>query len=444
MTYDVALMPEQHEDSDLLAQGAKFVFSEAGTGKTLTALEGVRKLEAKRGLVVAPTNAVMMWEDWLTNWTGARVQRVKTGSDKLDFAADWFVMSSGMAYKNIGAAVRQHLAAEQATSGGNSVGIIDEAHDLKTATTKRTKAVYGPVLDGRGGLLGSVTHPMILTGTPIMRHNDDLFPHLKFCYPDVLKAIGLNTLTAFRNEFTVQQMRKFHPRQQPQLTVVASRNNAKLQDILYNECGTIRRMFNDMEASLPELTTRTVFTPIGKLTEDLNAYTMEAILLALAKEDPIVMEAWQELGLAKAASSVEYIAAQDHAVLVGVWHTELGNILEHELLKRKKRVARVTGAVTSQRREQIRLDFNAGKYDVLVGQMRAMNTSWNLQEHGRHVIMAEDHWSPTIIEQFYKRVYRLGQRHNTQLDFLKSDHPIDRALVFSRTRKEVSHKEVLR
>jgi SNF2 family DNA or RNA helicase len=120
-------------------------------------------------------------------------------------------------------------------------------------------------------------------------------------------------------------------------------------------------------------------------------------------------------------------------VLIGVWHSSVGQAYQDELTKAGLKVHRVYGATSDDDRQRTKDLFNAGDIDVIVGQMQAMGVSWNLQQSSHRVIIAQDHFSPSVIEQFYKRVYRKGQTKHTHLDYLTSDHPLDR--VIERLRK---------
>jgi len=75
--------------------------------------------------------------------------------------------------------------------------------------------------------------------------------------------------------------------------------------------------------------------------------------------------------------------------------------------------------------------------------MQAMGVSWNLQTLSNRIVIAQDHYSPGVIEQFYKRVYRKGQQRTTYLDFLTSNHPLDRVIAKMRAQREASQRRAL-
>jgi len=177
-------LPTQIEDADFLVrQRRACLFSEPGTGKTLTALEAWNKVGG-RLVVVAPPIALGMWAKNIEDHCGKRVQRIKSGKDKIDDKADAFVMSYAMAGKFF---------------LQPNVLVLDEADALKTLSSERTKAVFGVRCKITQCLAYGVPYVWFLTGTPIRRYADDLYPVLQALWPDHLqKYFGISSHTARR------------------------------------------------------------------------------------------------------------------------------------------------------------------------------------------------------------------------------------------------------
>jgi SNF2 family DNA or RNA helicase len=108
----------------------------------------------------------------------------------------------------------------------------------------------------------------------------------------------------------------------------------------------------------------------------------------------------------------------------------------------KKKVVKVSGQTSDKDKIEIRNRFNAGDIDVLVGQIRAMGTSWNIQEACSQVVIAESVPSFALIEQFYKRVYRFGQTSPCQVDIVLSETVIDEAFDGVSIKKEQSNDKI--
>ena len=250
----------------------------------------------------------------------------------------------------------------------------------------------------------------------------------------------------FRSKFCVVQMKRYHPRAQPKLVVVASKNQEELNELVFDKIGALDRVLTKVKENMPPITYRNLVVPIERNAEldgYLKGMTDEDIERALTAETSGMSKAAHTLGLLKSAYVAEYVAEQNHSVVVGFWHRAVGETIADYLHTQNIRVDVVNGSTSAEKREVMRVAFNSGRLQVLVGQMGAMGTSWNLQEHGCHVVIAEDNFSPGVIKQFVHRVWRMGQKSHVQVDFLMADNPIDEAIARVRTRKAKSNLEVM-
>ena len=434
------LLPHQEIDAALIAAGDDLPnFSGAGTGKTLTTLEAIKLARFNGGLIIAPSIALPMWKEEIENYLGATARILKTGQSPFG-GEDFLIASYGIAAAK--------MMNRRLYNRDSDVLVLDEAHYAKNRDSARTRALFGPSGSGVGGLFESAKQCWTLTGTPIMKHADDLWSQLRATQPNALRKYNVLHYEQFVKRYCITQMRQFHPRARPKLTVVSSTRTAELNDMLYNEIKAIRRTMDDVEGDMPPLTYRTITIPI-KLDRALNDATRgkseEAIIAALTGEDVVMAKAWRAIGEAKLQGCIEYVldTATQGPALVGYWHTDTGNVLEEELRSCGLTVMRVMGGMSMDAKERVRLAFNAGTVDVLVGQISSMNVSWNLQKTGNRVIILEDHFSPGLIEQFIKRVWRYGQKNHVQVDFIKADHPLDAAFTKVRSIKQVKADEVL-
>jgi SNF2 family DNA or RNA helicase len=432
------LLPTQIVDSNSMAlNGHALNYSKPGTGKTLTAINTCELVGIKSGVVVAPPIALTMWGEVLTEQLGVKVSVLRSGGAPIMGESAWVVttyaLASGPQWEALYAHAHDNL--------DNTALILDEAHSVKSRSSKRTKGIFGEDYNGRGGLCEVFDRVYSLTGTPILRHNDDLWTQLRYTKPEVLAQYGVLTYERFVAQYCHMQVRQFHPRQRPQRVVTGSKNQEEL-NMLLKDCGMIRRTVEEVAEFMPPITIRNL--DLGKGPIKVPKLTEAQIMAGLAKEDEALMKVWREMGMAKVDDAVDYIeeAALQGPVLVGYWFTDTGKALETKL-HRDLTVARVSGATSAVERDKIEKAFNSGAIDVLVGQMSAMNTSWNLQKTSSHVIIVEDHFSGAVVEQFYKRVYRMGQGNHTQLDFLKYSNPLDKAISRLRAQKDESAAKVL-
>lgn len=433
------LLPQQIEGAKRLASGNDIPnYSEAGTGKTLTTLEAVRRTKIDRGLIIAPPIALPMWKAEIERFLGADVEILKTGKSPLK-GKDFYVCSYNIAMSP------QMLP--RLMERDNGVLVNDEAHYLKSLTAKRTIAMFGHSMSGKGGLFETSSQYWPLTGTPIARYPDDLWSQLRAPFGDVLREHGVQNYEAFQRKFCIMKLKQYHPRQPAKWEAVSGQNESLLNKILYQEIGALRYTMDEVAAHMPPLTFRDIHFSI-KRDPDLESAMADVDLQNLAQFDnpetnSAANVAWHILGRLKAKQVAEYASDErvHGPILIGYWHTDVGDIIMEAL--KGHDVGRVMGGTSSDRKEEIRVAFNSGNLDFIVGQMSAMNVSWNLQECGNRVVLAENLPSPFLLEQFVKRVWRFGQKQHVQVDIGMSDHPLDKVFSEIRARKAATASVVL-
>lgn len=411
-------------------------YSLPGTGKTLTTIGAMEKMGFFRGLIIAPPIALPMWSRELERELDVTTKIVTTG--KFNFAAnpaDFYIMSYGMATAHEEAIRRLHME--------DCALVLDESHALKTFDSKRTMAVMGPLCNGEHGIVEHFDYVFSLTGTPIERHSDDMWSQLRALKPEEFQTDGVLSLKDFRNKYTRQQMKSYHPRQKPKLTVVGSQNEEQLNRLIYEEIGAIRRTLDDVTAFMPPVTFREIAVDtapspeLGKLISNMSVSNIAAHLVT---GDAVMAKARRLLGISKLASVLDYCVEQaiHGPLLVGYIHTDFGKALTEALAVLGIVADRIGGDTSQYDREAIVSDFNSGRIRVVVGQIAAMGVSLNLQAGSHHVIIAEDDWSAAKIEQFYGRVWRLGQTSHVQVDFCTAESKMDQAIGYLREAKGAS------
>ena len=436
------LLPTQIEDAAYLADSPRLrgsMFSAPGTGKTLTALAAVERLDLSgTWAVIAPPIALRMWAQNIESYLGVKAQVLRSSSDKIDRFADFYVTTYGLA------GAFPHLR--------NCVGgIADEADALKTLSSQRTKAIYGNKASGKNCLIENMDAFFPLTGTPIRRYADDLYPWFKALHPAVLKREGLGTLKAYQEAFCVTQMRRFHPRMPMKATVIGNKNEALLKSLIYGQGGMMprpalakRRTIHDVSAFMPDLTEREIsvgFEDSQELREASNLVDYEE------GNEAIMAKARRLLGLAKADACAGYIldvvADERVPVLVLYWHRAVQEYLRAAFEKEGLRVAVIDGATSTSDREKYEDRFNAGSLDILLGQIQSMGVSLNLQKGSNRAVFVERDWSPSSQEQGYKRLWRLGQEQKVMVDYCLADHPIEEAVTNVNARKQKSNDRII-
>lgn len=430
------LLPTQIEDAAYLAASPSgnrgSLFSEPGTGKTLTVLEAARLLKPKRGLIVAPPIALRMWKTNIEDYLGAKAQVIRSGKDVVDYTADFHVITYAM-------------ASEFPELKGADVLALDEADALKTLSSVRTKAIYGTRASGNNCLIHKAGAVFPMTGTPIRRYADDLYPWMKALHPRVTRAYGLTTLEKFQEAFCFSQMRRYNMRMPAKRVVIGNRNEERLRAIIENERLAVRRTMEDVAPYMPELRERV----IGVGYEDSQALReASAMLVDEPDQEATMTTARRLLGIAKAKDCADYLLDcnddKQGPILVLFWHKEVRQAVIDLLMKEDLfNIRTIDGSTPTRLREQYEDEFNNGSVDFLFGQIQSMGVALNLQRGSNRAVFIERDWSPSSQEQGYKRIWRLGQKAKVLVDYCIADHPIDEAVTMVNERKLKSNKTIL-
>ena len=439
------LLPHQLEDAQFLASKA-FAgnFSGMGSGKTLTALEAfrlARQLVTDQVIIVGPPISLHMWAaEFEAYFPGDHAQILKTGKTKIDGSATAIVVSYDIARRR----------ADELSALGARVLICDESHALKNPKGKTAKALLGS-----GGLASNVSHAWMLTGTPTTRWNDDLYTFL--CRADLAglkQRVGGTSLDRFRLRYCVTQAKKFSARQRfPTITTVGNRNTDDLNDWLFDGGLAVRRELKDVWAAMPPLTINSLLIPLNaspELREALKAMagqTQRQVEEGIAKNDENLATIRRMIGLAKIPAAAAEISDRAEsgagALLVGAWHTDVIDGLVADLQGRGLRVASLDGRTSAQAKQALQDEFNGGGLDVLVGQIKAMGVSLNLQHGGNRIICVEEDWSPSVQDQFYARLHRIGQTDHVHVDILRGDNKLEEAVARISNTKRREHSRLM-
>lgn len=443
----ITLFPHQERGAAFLAEspGTKGLFFGMGTGKTLTAIYAARRTGFARAVVVGPPISLPMWvdecEEHMKALPGgaprdAKVQLLKTGKTPIEQGADVLVVSWTIATTRA-AELRDWLAADPL---GEGILILDEAHALKSVKAKRTKAIYG-----KDGLADGAAYVWALTGTPITRWNDDMFPFL--CRADLqgLKDMcGGVAQEKFLLRYTIRQKRQFPGARWPVEMVIGNRNTEELADWVYgNDGGEVLAMRVDLKEvfeNMPPLThrrytvdldTKAMGTEMVAAMKDLEKRSIADIRKGLQSKEPALATVRRAMGMGMVKAAVAEISERIESgqnVLVGAWHTDVIDALVAALNSKGYSLGVIDGRGTSVNKQSVQDDWNAGKLNAVVAQIAAAGVSLNLQHGGTQIIVVEEDWSPSIMDQFYARLWRYGQEQHVHVDTLTTDRKLSKAL----------------
>lgn len=432
------LFQEQVEDALKMAQGSDIPnFSEAGTGKTLSAIGAIEAAGLQSGLIICPKIALRQWEDALTYELGARVQRIVHKSDEMDKLADFVVTSWGMVADT----------KDKLMSRNYGALIPDEAHKARTRDAQRTQAVYGPKCDGKDSLMEVAQQCWPLTGTPIERYADDLWPLMRSMHPEVLYKFGCLDFDTFQHMFTVT--RTIEVRGEIITRTVRNQNEKLLSSLLYKHVGAIRRTLAEVEPHMPPAlflsveVDHKINSELKTLLANIQEYRDAHADDPHGSNDPFTARARSVLALAKAPGVVEYVLEAYRRVpaLIGFWHTDAGAAICDGLTRAGKTAAIIDGGTSVDYREHIKQGFAAGRIQYIVGQIAAMGEAMDGLQHAcNHAVLAEPDYSGAKLLQFYRRLQRRGQKHPVNVDLLIGKTELDeRAYSTARRKLEGAH-----
>lgn len=437
MTFE--LFPHQKRGVEFLA-ARKFagLFFGMGTGKTLTSIYAFKKTGAQTLLVIAPPIALPMWAETITEHTGIEAKILKTGTTRIrDERA--LVVSYQIATNR-----RDELADWVARTG--AVVICDESHALKSHKAQRTKAVLG-----KGGIVYGASHAWMLTGTPITRWNDDMYPFL--CRADLeglRNRCGGITHDRFAFRYTVRQIRQFPGARWPKEMVVGNQNTIELGQWVYDGGHALRVDLKEVFEAMPPLTTNRyeirldADAELKAALQELEALNIADLQKKLETKEPALATIRRRLGIAKVKAAAEEISERIESgqnVLVGAWHTEVIDALDAALAERGYTTSVIDGRATPYSKQVSQNEWNAGKINALICQISAAGVSLNLQHGGNQIVVVEEDWSPSIMDQFYARLWRYGQEKHVHVDILTSGSKLDKALgQISRTKAREHEK----
>ncbi len=443
------LMKTQQDDAALLISKRRFcLFNEPGTGKTLTALQAWLHLgmaPPHKLVVICPPVAVVNWVEWtLAIWhqynkRPLNLQVVRSSKTRVKNEADVIVTTYPLFSTSRNNLMRNIIVYNP------DVVVLDESHYLASADAVRTKTIYG--LGSYEGIVSKAECVWLLTGTPIRRYNDDLWPALHAVFPEIAKEHGVAKKYQYLSTFCETQKFRYGGRIVDK--VVGSKNHVKLNRILFSGENFIARQRNLDPETMPPVTFRNVSVDYNPSPE-LAALTKQASKVRYNTEDgiaemnPAISACWSTLAQAKAGSVHSYLSGLLEDGVTGIlalfWHREMASMMS-SLTNAPHGV--IHGGVNSATRQTMISKFNCGEYPILYGQIGAMGVAINLQQGGKYVVFCERSWSPGDNVQAYRRVWRMGQSKHVQVDVCLTNHLIDDMQSRILTKKEAFTHEVM-
>lgn len=384
------------------AGGRALIGDQMGLGKTIQAiLWMIAHPEARPAVMVVPAVVSTNWQDEINKWAPAeRVQRIKTGRQKLDPAATIYVITYELARRRV----------EELRQLAPQVLLFDECHYLKNYKAKRTIAMLKLVEDvDPAAVIG-------LSGTPILNRPLEFYTALKMLRPaDYRSWVKFVTryCGAYKDRYGWQ-------------TGGAS-NTEELSERLRDTM--VRRTKDQVLSELPAKTRSQCKVELPAKEIRRLKKTVAAMVNSREPGCHLAAMTWErhETGLLKAAAAIQWIqeyADQGEPLLVFAHHQDVLNILQAGCDKLQLRTGRIDLNVSADRRGALVREFQAGGLDVMLLGIESGGVGITLTA-ASNVLFVERAWTPSAEEQAEDRVHRIGQEHPVTIRYLVADGTID-------------------
>jgi SNF2 family DNA or RNA helicase len=441
----------------------------------LTALAVRRVIEREadrivRTLYTCPKSALGPFETEFTS-NGYRVCVLRHGTDNIPADADTVLVANSAMLCVHCDRLRDWLPV---------FVVLDEAAAFKNATAARTKAVYGPNLDGVGGIIEGVKYIIAMSGTLAPNNNSELFPHLRALAPASLLDEKGNVMRRYRFD---RMFCEFGPRRRagrgPVEAIVGSRNSGLLRERI--KPFVVRTTLREIAPTLPSRRDETVrlaradldlneLAAIADIEDEKTRIAVETLAAAISgglvpepdidRETTKLIdmigggEALAHLRRAWGTAKIFYVEdvvqsriggrKEDRTptLIFNIYHAT-GDRLEERLRKQGVVTGRIHGGTGTAERNAVITGIQKGDVEAAILQIDCAGTALNLQTANR-VIMLEPSWAPGANEQAIARCLRLGQANPVLVSWPVIQNSIDESVLRVLGRKQAGINELWR
>jgi SWI/SNF-related matrix-associated actin-dependent regulator 1 of chromatin subfamily A len=384
-----------------------FLADEQGLGKTVQALAALEADDAFPAVVVCPASLKLNWRREIEHWLPHRSVTVVSGTGGDHAPADIVVINY-----EIVAAHRPRLTLRRPKAL-----VLDESHYVKNPRAKRTQAVRR-----LAGSLAPDSLKLLLTGTPVMNHPEELIAQLRII--GRLEEFGSGARFARRFQGAGAEERiHWH---------------------LRRTC-FVRRLKADVLPQLPAK--RQVVVPVAlenereyRLAEQdvikwlreqpLDLGELEAkVAAALRAERLAQLNALRRLAargkLAPALAWIHDFLESDEPLVVFCGHREVQELL----LDRFPDALHLLGRDTVEQREAAVQAFQAGVGSPLIVCATRVAGQGITLTRASNVAFLDLEWTPAMHDQAEDRLHRIGQQDAVTAWYLLAADTIDETMI---------------
>lgn len=446
----MAKKPLEHqiEGIDFLKKARKAILADVpGLGKTLQSVAAAYQ-KTKGGVVLCPASLKVNWAREILEVDDDAHVVILDGGSVYEYhqgeGSQWLIV-------NYDILDREDIKKKVRWLNGRTM-ILDEAHYIKSRTTKRTKAALELVADA--------PYVFLLTGTPVMNRPEELYTLLRAIdhplgqkwfnyvkrYCGARKVEFYRTVKDERGRVMYDRYNQPVKRKYSFLDTSGATNldelNRKLENVY------LRRTKEVLGDKLPAKIISNIEVTLNKEWQKAYQSTWHDYLEYLRNapegvDKPSIINAQlaqhiielnklkQVASLGKVERVVEdvlNVVEQGEKVLVFTQYTETLKTLVTQLRTKKVKVVKIDGSDSLQNRQKAVDAIQDGDATVLVGNIKAAGIGLNLYAASQ-VRFIDMEWTPALHDQAEDRAHRYGQERQVNVYYYIAKDTVDEDIV---------------
>ena len=417
-------------------------FSVPGAGKTSMIFGTYAFLSSKqidkidRIVVVGPKNSFISWKEEFTEvFKNKRNLKVLDIHDS-DFSAEMF-------YKNVNhynlilinyESLMKYKEELLKMVNIRTMLVFDEVHKIKNIDSERAKFSIE--------LAQKTNYKYVLTGTPIPNSYQDIWNFLHILYsfefdkyfdlnlaalnnPDLKTVLDINSkLNPFFWRVTKKELGVPKENSDTIINVTANHIEQKLIDILWKKFkhSPFKLYIRLIQlASNPHLLkdkiTYDMYGDYGIGEEYSNIEIIDNQLSFEENEIKLIDTIEKSSKYIECIELAEKLISESKIIIIWCIFVDTIKKIENDLIRKGYKVAVIYGGIDNGEREKIILDFQKGKYNVLVTNPHTLAESVSLHKVAHDALYLEYSFNLTHMLQSRDRIHRLGLEENQETNY---------------------------
>ena len=417
-------------------------FSVPGAGKTSMIFGTYAFLSSKqidkidRIVVVGPKNSFISWkEEFKEVFKNKRNLKVLDIHDS-DFSAEMF-------YKNVDhynlilinyESLIKYKEELLKMVNTRTMLVFDEVHKIKNIDSQRAKFSIE--------LAQKANYKYVLTGTPIPNSYQDIWNFLHILYsfefdkyfdlnlaslnnPDLKTILDINSkLNPFFWRVTKKELGVPKENSDTIINVTANHIEQKLIDILWKKFkhSPFKLYIRLIQlASNPHLLkdkiTYDMYGDYGIGEEYSNIEIIDNQLSFEENEIKLIDTIEKSSKYIECIELAEKLISESRIIIIWCIFVDTIKKIENDLIRKGYKVAVIYGGIDNGEREKIILDFQKGKYNVLVTNPHTLAESVSLHKVAHDALYLEYSFNLTHMLQSRDRIHRLGLEENQETNY---------------------------